>query len=151
MKFLQTIIVTIFFLNTGAHAQYKASNKAIIKTPGITCDLCKDRVERALFKAYGITSTVVNVKKRTVTVTWLTDRTNIENIKGMIADAGYDADNIKAEPSALRKIPSGCRMPGAIIVDKPKVDTVVKATAPIVKKPTGLDSIKMRYSRKPKG
>jgi periplasmic mercuric ion binding protein len=151
MKFLQATIIAFLFFIATTNAQYKVSNKAVIKTPGITCELCQDRVERALFKAYGISSTVVNVKKHTVTVTWLTDRTNIENIKTMIANAGYDADDVKAEPSAIRKIPAGCRMPGAIIVDKPKVDTVVKAVTPIERKPTALDSLKKRYSRKPKG
>jgi periplasmic mercuric ion binding protein len=111
MKFIQLIVIAILFSFSYATAQKKATGKAIIKTPGITCEICKDRVEHSLFKMYGITSIKADFKKHITTVTWLTDRTNIEEIKTAIANAGYDADDVRAEDDAYKRLPTGCKKP----------------------------------------
>lgn len=103
-----TLIAMLAFAFT-ASAQQKTTGKAIISTPGLLCDACKDRVERALFKQYGITSYKVDVKKKTTTVTWVTDRTDIEQIKTMIANAGFDADDVTAEEDAYKRLPATCK------------------------------------------
>ena len=64
-----------------------------------------------MFKQYGISAVKVDVKKKTTTVTWLTDRTNIEEIKTSIANIGYDADDVAAEESAYNRLPKCCKKP----------------------------------------
>ncbi len=111
---MKSVICTILlFCSFGlfASAQQKTADKAVISTPGLTCDNCKVRVERALFKQYGISSYKVDVKKKTTTVAWVTDRTDIEQIKTMIANAGFDADDVTAEESAYKRLPAACRKP----------------------------------------
>jgi hypothetical protein len=39
------------------------------------------------------------------------DRTNIENVKTAIANIGFDADDVTAEPSAYQKLPKCCKKP----------------------------------------
>lgn len=117
MKAIRFTIFILFACGFSAFAQQKTAGKAIIKTPGLTCDACKDRVERALFKQYGITSAKADVKKKTTTVTWVTDRTDIEQIKTMIANAGFDADDVAAEETAYKRLPVTCRKP---VIDKGK-------------------------------
>jgi copper chaperone CopZ len=73
--------------------------------------MCKQRIERYLFKQYGITSVKVDVKKKTTTVTWLTDRTNIENIKTLITAAGYEANEMAPDPEAYKRLPKCCKKP----------------------------------------
>jgi periplasmic mercuric ion binding protein len=109
MKSLPLTLMAILFIGLPASAQKKVAGKSIIKTPGITCETCKDRVERSLFKMYGITSVKADFKKHITTVTWLTDRTNIEEIKTAIANAGYDADDVTAEEDAYKRLPTGCK------------------------------------------
>jgi periplasmic mercuric ion binding protein len=111
MKFLQTTIVALLVFCFTATAQQKAVDKAVIKTPGMHCEMCKDRIEKSLFKQYGIASYKANLKAKTITVTWLTDRTDIEQIKTMIANAGYDADDVIAEEASKKRIPAECKMP----------------------------------------
>jgi hypothetical protein len=41
----------------------------------------------------------------------LTDRTNLDNIKTAIANAGYDAEEIKAAKDAYDKLPACCKKP----------------------------------------
>lgn len=94
-------------------AQQKTTDKAEIKTQGLWCDACKERVEQALFKQYGIISYKVDIKKKTVTVSWITDRTDIEQIKTMIANAGFDADDVTKEEDAFKRLPPCCKTPPA--------------------------------------
>ena len=37
--------------------------------------------------------------------------TNIENVKTAIANAGYDADDVKADEGAYKKLPKCCKKP----------------------------------------
>lgn len=92
-----------------ASAQIKSSDKVVIKTPTVQCDNCRDYIEFTLSHEYGVTSVKVDIKKKTTTVTWLTDRTNVETIRVAIANIGYDADDVEAEPSAWRGLPKECK------------------------------------------
>ncbi|MBS1757371.1 MAG: heavy-metal-associated domain-containing protein [Bacteroidetes bacterium] len=111
MRHIQLTLVAIFALATTALAQQKASEKAVIKTPTVQCEECKGRIEKYLSHQDGITSVKVDFKKKTTTVTWLTDRTNLEAIKTAIANSGYDADDVTAEESAYNKLPKCCKKP----------------------------------------
>ena len=109
MKSIFFSLAAIFALSFAAHAQAKTSDKAIISTPTLQCDVCKDRLEKVLFREPGLTAYKVDLKKKTVTVTWITDRTNIEIIKADIANAGYDADDVEAEETAYKRLPACCK------------------------------------------
>jgi mercuric ion binding protein len=113
-------IILCFFALSGlvsvGAAQIKASDKAVIKTPSIQCDKCRETIEFYISHEDGVTSVKVDLKKKTTTVTWLTDRTTLENIKVAIANLGYDADDIEAEEFAYKHLPKECKKP----VEKPK-------------------------------
>ena len=109
MKFFRLFLFALIAFSFSAAAQQKVNDKAVIKTPGLLCEECKAKVEQALFKQYGILSVKVDVKKLTTTVAWVTDRTDIEQIKTMIANAGFDADDVLAEPSVYKRLPACCR------------------------------------------
>jgi len=111
MKHLQLTILGIFGFCMVSFAQQKATAKAVIKTPTVQCEMCKDKIEKYLWKQNGISLVKVDYKKKTTTVTWLTDRTNIEEIKAAIANAGYDADDVTAEEDAYKRLPKCCKKP----------------------------------------
>jgi periplasmic mercuric ion binding protein len=111
MKTINLLILGLFGLMLTASAQAKSTGKAEIKTPSVQCEMCKSRIEKYLLRQYGVTGVKVDVKKKVTGVTWLTDRTNIENIKAAIATAGYDADDVTAEETAYKKLPPCCKKP----------------------------------------
>ena len=110
---MKSIAFTLLLSMSGllAFAQQKKTDKAVIQTPTIQCDMCKSKIEKYLSREYGVTSVKVDVKKKTTTVSWITDRTNIENIKTAIANVGYDADDVTAEESAYKRLPACCKKP----------------------------------------
>ena len=90
-------------------AQQKAYQKAMISTPTVNCEDCKSRIENRLVHEYGVSSVKADFRHHNVTVVWNTDRTNIENIKTALANLGYDADDVKADPDAYKKLPKTCQ------------------------------------------
>ncbi len=84
---------------------------ATIKTPTVQCDECKDRIEKYLSREDGITKVVVDYKRKITKVTYLTDRANLESVKTAIANIGYDADDVSANPESYQKLPTCCKKP----------------------------------------
>jgi len=114
MKAISLIFLAIFCIVSSGFGQYqqtqKVAGKAVIKTPTVLCDICKDKVEFFISHTEGVTSVKVNIKQKTTTVTWLNDRTTLENIKVTIANLGYDADDIEAEETAVKRLPKACKL-----------------------------------------
>ncbi|HAZ92320.1 MAG TPA: cation transporter [Ferruginibacter sp.] len=110
MKHFKLLVLALTGFVLSANAQ-KITDKAVINTPTIQCDMCKGKIEKYLSRAEGVTAVKVNVKKKTTSVSWITDRTNIENIKAQIATVGYDADDVTAVPEAYAKLPKCCKKP----------------------------------------
>jgi periplasmic mercuric ion binding protein len=142
MKLIKLTIAALLFFALTAGAQTKPTAKAIIKVPALTCEPCKDRIEQYLFKAYGIAAVKADFKKHTVAVTWITDRTNLEEIKTAIANAGFDADDVTAEEAAAKRIPPCCKKVEEV---KPLViaPTPVVVPTPVVEqKKVVMDTVK---------
>lgn len=91
--------------------QTKPIQTVKISTPTVQCDMCKKTIEDYLKRYDGVMSVVVNVKKKETVVKYYTDRTNEENIKTAIANAGYDANEVAANPDSYKALPSCCKKP----------------------------------------
>lgn len=111
MKSITLTIIALLGFIAISNAQAKTSQKVVIQTPTVQCEMCKTKIENYLQREPGILSTNVNYKKKTTTVSFLTDRNNIEQIKTAIANAGYDADDVTADETAYKKLPKCCKKP----------------------------------------
>jgi periplasmic mercuric ion binding protein len=96
-------------------SQIKPALTAKIKTPNALCEDCKTRIERYLDRYDGITQVTVNFRKGETTVKYLTNRINIEEIKAAIANAGFDADDVPANPEFYKLLPK-CATAAATII-----------------------------------
>ena len=109
---MKKIILFVAFI-AGAvsftQAQAKRSQAVTIKTPTVQCESCKQRIETYLAKEDGVFKAVVDYKRKTTKVTFYNDKTNVENIKTAIANAGYDADDVAANPDSYNKLPKCCK------------------------------------------
>ena len=112
MKKLMIAAFAIAGLSSVTHAQLvKAVQTAKISTPTVGCDACKTRIETYLKRYDGVVSVNVNWRRKETTVKYITDRTNIEEIKTAIANAGYDADDVPANPESYKRLPQTCKKP----------------------------------------
>jgi periplasmic mercuric ion binding protein len=108
-----TMIVNCFFLLSRAQQPVRkgALETATISVPTVQCEQCKDRIEKYISREDGIQMVKVDYKHHTCKVTYIWDRTTIENIKTAIANIGYDAGDVAADPEAYKKLPTCCKKP----------------------------------------
>lgn len=85
--------------------------KKVISVPNARTEVCKNRIENYFLREYGVVSTRVNFKKHTVTVLFIPTRTNINNIRTALANLGFDADDVKANPESYKRLPPDCQNP----------------------------------------
>ncbi len=111
MKRSAFLLFFVALFTIGAKAQTKAVQTATISTPNVLCEDCKTRLTTYLDRYDGIQGLKFNLRKGEITVKYLTDRINIEEIKTAIANAGYDADDVPAEPGAYQRLPKTCKKP----------------------------------------
>ncbi len=108
MKKMSLFLCFVLLIST-AFAQPNPVAKAVIQTPTVQCEACKNRIEQHLFKEDGMASVKADYRKHTVTVAYYKDRTNIENIKASLANLGYDADDVTADEEAYKRLPKTCQ------------------------------------------
>lgn len=111
MKATIFLFISFITLSSAGFGQTKPVQKAIIKTPNAACEECKDYLEARIAREPGVLSVNVNYAKKTTTISWLTDRTNIEELKAAIANLGFDADEITADETAYKRLPKCCKRP----------------------------------------
>lgn len=109
---IKTYLLAFFcFVSLHLFAQQAKPITVKINTPTVQCEKCKKRIEDYLKVEEGVIKINVDFKQKKTTVTYLIDRTNIENIKTAIANAGYDAEDVKAAQDIYVKLPICCKKP----------------------------------------
>jgi mercuric ion binding protein len=104
------ILLSLFCLTTiEIYAQVKPVQTQVVKIPQALCISCKDRIESQLKRYDGVLEILVNYRKGEARVKFLTDRTDIEQIKTAISNVGYDADDVMANPDAYQRLPKTCK------------------------------------------
>ncbi|MFP9112715.1 heavy-metal-associated domain-containing protein [Flavobacterium sp. RHBU_3] len=118
---MKTILKTVFIActlllitATASAQQQKTVQTAVIKTK-IYCDHCKacescgQRFNQTLLKEKGVQMVVLDEKAMTIKVTYNTKKTDLTKIKQAITKLGYDADELKADPTAYEGLDGCCK------------------------------------------
>lgn len=72
------------------------------------CESCQERIEAALYEVPGVKSASLDLETKVVTIKFKTSKTSAEDLKQVIVDTGYDADDIKANTQARENLPHCC-------------------------------------------
>ena len=113
MKALFALALALVSLSTVSVGQVKkkGSQTVTIQTPSVQCESCKNRIEKYMIRETGVQKVTVDYKKKVTKVTYLAERTNVENVKTAIANIGYDADDVTANEQSYEKLPKCCKKP----------------------------------------
>ncbi len=113
MKKIALLLTLIcgFAWSSNAQLQQKKPVTVRIATPTVQCEKCKKRIEDYMKREEGISKVTVDYKRKVTTVTYLPNRTNLDNVKTGIANAGYDADEVKANDDSYKALPTCCKKP----------------------------------------
>ena len=102
-------VLLVVFSSYAGIAQVKPIMTTTIKIPQAQCLQCKSRLEYQVKRLDGVLEILVNYRKGEARVKFLTDRTDIEQIKTMVSNTGYDADDVIANPDAYNRLPLSCK------------------------------------------
>lgn len=111
MKKLFFFVLATVGFTISSVAQTKPVQTVKISTPTVQCESCKKRIETYLKRYDGVQTVNVNYKKKETTVKYVTDRINEEEIKAAIANAGYNANEVIANPDSYKRLPQCCKKP----------------------------------------
>ncbi|MDF1673518.1 MAG: heavy metal-associated domain-containing protein [Vicingaceae bacterium] len=114
MKNIITImLITLTSLFTTNVKAQKSNETAEIKIKtSAQCEMCKQRLEKAMAYEKGIKSSKLDVESATLTVVFKPNKTTPDKIRTSISKTGYDADKIKAEEKAYNNLPDCCKKGG---------------------------------------
>jgi len=111
-----TAIVALFLAGT-AQTQVMQSKAqwATIIVPQLKCWECEQRLNQYLIREKGpgtdagIIQWKMDLRNATVKVQFFPDRMTLGYLRTAIANAGFDADTITAEPDSYKLLPMPCR------------------------------------------
>lgn len=92
--------------------KYQGKKDAIhfeVKLSVIKTEECKEIIESAIKKDEGIMGYHIDILNRVVHMYIDKTKTSKSNVEKLISNAGFDANNTKANPEAFAKLPADCR------------------------------------------
>lgn len=110
-KLSKLMMVMLATLIAGYVAAQEPKNTQIEIKVSSQCSMCKETIERTLAFEKGVVKATLDLETDVVTVVYKTARTTPEKIREAISKAGYDADDIAADPKAYNNLPDCCKKP----------------------------------------
>ena len=105
------LIFALFFIGT-AFSQTENQQDTITIQTSAECGMCKDRLEGALNYTKGVKFAELNLANKTIFVKFNPKKISIDEIRKVISETGYDADEVKANPASVEKLPACCKPGG---------------------------------------
>lgn len=115
MKRILAVILMVSGSFYFSQAQQPRFQWLTVKSANLKCWECRERLDKYLIvenKANmesGIMQWKINLLQGEIKFQYLPDRTSPENIKAALNNAGFDADDAKAEEEAYQKLPPICK------------------------------------------
>jgi periplasmic mercuric ion binding protein len=107
---LSIIALLMILINNNLVAQTPKTAELEIKTSA-QCGMCKETIEKAMAFEKGVVKAELVVETKILKVTYKTARTNPETIRKAVSAAGYDADEVAADPKAYANLSNCCKKP----------------------------------------
>jgi mercuric ion binding protein len=113
MKGILIVLFGLFTWNTLYSQSTKpAKQEVVVIQTSAQCGDCKTRIEGGLNYTKGVKYAELDMTTKQVTVKYKPKLTNPQALKKIIAATGYDADEVKADPDAIKKLPLCCQPGG---------------------------------------
>lgn len=108
MKTLQILAFVFTFVLTSQIAVAQSTATIEIKTSA-QCEMCKDRIEKAMAYERGVKSAVLNLETKILTIEYKVSKTSPEQLREAVSKIGYDADDVPADEHAYSLLPDCCQ------------------------------------------
>jgi len=110
MKIVLLIMISLVF--TSCMVVKKTNTETVVIQTNAECGQCKERIEGELNYVKGVRFAELDVPTKQLKVSFNADKITEAELKQKVAEIGYDADEVKAVPSAQQKLPACCQPGG---------------------------------------
>jgi cation transport ATPase len=111
MSKVTLLALVMIFFSSLTFAGVTGSDSVKIKTSAM-CGSCKERIEKGVSAEKGVVSVNLNKDTKICTVVYKPELTTPDKLRLAISKLGYDADKVKADPTAYKKLPGCCQKDG---------------------------------------
>ncbi|MFC2101213.1 heavy-metal-associated domain-containing protein [Bacteroidota bacterium] len=104
-------LIVIYILSGSFNVSAQQSDKKTeikIKTSAV-CSMCKERIESNMAYEKGVSFVELDLETKMVSIRYRADKTNPDKLRQAIANIGYDADDVMANPKKYEKLPACCK------------------------------------------
>ena len=105
------VLILFLFLGASTFAQTPKTKTIKFKTSAI-CGSCQERIENTLNYTKGVIFAELDLETKVLTVKYKTKFLNEYQVKGLVAQVGYDAGDVPRDPEAFAALPKCCRSEG---------------------------------------
>lgn len=112
MKWKLFLLAIVASVSVGFGQAKEPKVKTVIIQTSAECGECEERLESHLNYTKGVVFAELDLTTMKLTVKYKTKWVTLDEIKRKIADLGYQADDVKANPEAYEKLPACCKAGG---------------------------------------
>jgi len=109
---IKTLLMFMMILGINTEKTFAGETKEIKIKTTVNCKTCEANVKKRLEFEKGVQKIDVDLETKIVTVSYDAAKTNPDKIRTAISKAGYDADEVKADPKAYKKLKPCCKKEG---------------------------------------
>ena len=102
-------LILIFFLSY-LKPVFSQTDTVKIQTSAV-CETCKKTLEHDMSFEKGVKKAILDIDTKVLNVIFDPSKTNAEMIRIAVTKSGYDADTLKADPKAFKRLPECCKKP----------------------------------------
>lgn len=110
MKMMFRIFIALCFVLLSEEA-FSQTDTVRIRTSA-QCETCRNKLDRDLGYLKGVQFVELDLESSILTVVFDSERTDSEKIRKTVTRAGYDADEMPADPRAYQRLPGCCKKGG---------------------------------------
>jgi copper chaperone CopZ len=111
MKNLMMLTFIVLLTSCGV-ANGQSSKETISIQTNAQCGDCKERIEEGLNYTKGVVYAELNLDDKKVEVKYKTKKITEQEIKKIISEIGYSADEVKANKTSQSELPKCCQPGG---------------------------------------
>jgi len=104
MKNLVVMFLAVVMIAATGNANDLGRKKTVIFKVNMTCGGCISKLEKNIAFEKGVKNLKVNLEKKTVEVTYLDNKTNVENLTAAFTKLGFTSSVVKGEKVAKAKV-----------------------------------------------
>ncbi len=106
-KFTLAAFLLLLVITAETVAQQTSDTVSVLTTA--ICSSCKNRIENDLSFEAGVRKVTMDLDTKRVSVVYNPKKTDPDKIRLAITRIGYDADSLKADQKAYKRLPECCR------------------------------------------